>query len=148
MLESKSVKLLGSDLMASQFLFKFWIILYCLTHNSPLVFKLICFLLCIKGPNESSNFETFVCSGENVSNSSCHFPNHMSVFLQILHHTLVSWNITPLYIFLAQTLYNLVKSSRLKCKFLILKCKIPYVNFETTSQFLFRFLINLQCYYT
>ena len=31
--------------------------------------------------------------------SSCHFPNHKSVFLQILHHSSVSWKITPLYFF-------------------------------------------------
>ena len=70
-----------------------------ITHNSPVSFKLIHFLLCIKGSNESPNFENFMCSGENLPNSSCHFPNHKSVFLQILHHTLVSWNKTPLYFF-------------------------------------------------
>ena len=88
-----------------------------ITHNSPLSFKLIHFLFCIKGSNESPKFENFVCSGENLPNSSCHFPNHKSAFLPILHHILLSWNISPLYL-LAQKLYNLVKSSPLKCKFL------------------------------
>ena len=47
----------------------------------------------------------------------------------------------------AQTLYILVKSSPLKCKFLGLSSarvkilQIPYVNFQTASQFLFRFFI-------
>ena len=54
-----------------------------LMHNSPQIFKLIHFLLCIKGSNESPNFENFVCSGENLPNSSCYFPNHQLVFLQV-----------------------------------------------------------------
>ena len=47
-------------------------------HNCPAHFKLIHFLLWIKGPHKSPNFENFKCSGEN---SSCHFPNHKSNFL-------------------------------------------------------------------
>ena len=42
--------------------------------------------------------ETFECSGQNSPNS-CHFWNNKSVFLQILHHSSVSWDITPLYFF-------------------------------------------------
>ena len=42
-------------------------------------------------------FEIFKCSGENLPNSSCHFPDHKPVFLQILHDSSVSWKITPLY---------------------------------------------------
>ena len=75
-----------------------------ITQNFPVSFKLI-YLLCIKGPNESPNFENFVCSSEKSPNSSCHFLNHKSVFLQILHHTLVSWNITPLYLFSSKVIY-------------------------------------------
>ena len=76
-----------------------------ITHNSPVSFKFILFLLCIKGFNESPNFENFVYSGENLSNSSCHFPNHKSVFLQFLHRILVSWNIAPLYLFSTNIIY-------------------------------------------
>ena len=76
-----------------------------ITQNSLLSFKHIHFLLCIKGSNESPNFENFVCSGENLPNSSCHFPNHKSVFLQILHHSSVSWKITPLYFFSSNNIY-------------------------------------------
>ena len=43
--------------------------------------------------------------GQNLPNFSCHFPNHKSVFLQILHHTLVSWNIGPLYFFRSNIIY-------------------------------------------
>ena len=54
---------------------------------------------------------------------------------------------------IAETLYNLVKSSPLKCKFLILSSswvkihQIPYVTLETANQFFFRFFIILQCHY-
>ena len=111
-----------------------------ITHDSPLSFKLIHFLLWIKGSNESPNFEKIVCSDEHLPNFSCHFPNHKSVLFQILHHTLVSWNIDPLYFFSSNI------SSPLKCKFLRLLSsqvktrQIPYVNFETTSQFFCKFL--------
>ena len=70
-----------------------------MTQNSPVNFKLIHFLLWIKGSHQSPNFETFECFGKNLPNSSCHFPNHKSVFLQILHDSSVSWNITLLYVF-------------------------------------------------
>ena len=57
------------------------------------------FLLETKVSHESTNFDTFKCFDENLPNSSCHFPNHKSVFLQILHDSSVSWKITPLYFF-------------------------------------------------
>ena len=47
-----------------------------ITYNSSLSFKFIYFLLCIMGSNESPNFENFLCSGENLPNSSCDFLNH------------------------------------------------------------------------
>ena len=52
--------------------------------------------------------------------------------------------------FLAQTIYTFLKKSPLKWIFLGLLstqvkiCQIPYVNFETTSQFLSKFCIPLQ----
>ena len=70
-----------------------------MTHNSSANFKVIPFLLWTKGSNQSSNFDTFKCSGENFPNYSCHFPSNKTVFLQILHHYSVSWKITPLYFF-------------------------------------------------
>ena len=42
-------------------------------------------------------FEIFQCSGEDLPNSSCHFPNHKPVFLRTLHDSFVSWKITSLY---------------------------------------------------
>ena len=41
-------------------------------------------------------WEAFECSGKNFPNSSCDFTNLKSVFLQILYHSSVSWDITPL----------------------------------------------------
>ena len=43
-------------------------------------------------------FETFMCSGQNSSNSSCQFWIDKSIPLQILHHSSLSWHITPLWI--------------------------------------------------
>ena len=71
----------------------------------------------MKGPNKSPDFGTFICSGRNLRNSSCHFPNNMSVFLRTLHHSSVSWKITHLQ-FLGQTLYTLHERDQPKCKFL------------------------------
>ena len=54
-------------------------------------------------------------------------------------------------LFLVQTLFALVKSSLLKCKFLrfssapVKICQIPPVNFELTSQFFLTFQIILHC---
>ena len=74
------------------------------------------FLLWIKRSHQSPNFETYECSGENFPNSSCYFSSHKSVFLQILHHSSVSWDITPLY-FLDKILYTFNKRSLSKYKF-------------------------------
>ena len=76
-----------------------------MTHNSSVNFKVIPFLLWTKGSHQSSNFDTFKCSGENLQNSSCHFPSNKSVFLQILHHSSMSWKITPLYFLSSNNIY-------------------------------------------
>ena len=78
-----------------------------MTHISSVNFKLIHFVLWIKGSHQSPNFETFECSGENLPNSSCHgfFSNHNSVFLQILYHSSVVWKIILLYFLSSDILY-------------------------------------------
>ena len=179
-------------------------------HNFSVNFRVIQFLLWAKGSHQSSNFDTFECSGENLPNSSCHFLSNKSVFPQIFHRFLMSWKISPLYFFssnniyfaqkelikvkifetfvcsghnlsnslcqfwndkliplqilypssvlweitpmyfLAQKIYNLLKRSLLKWKFLRLSsaqvkiCQLPYVNFEITSRFHSKFCIPLQ----
>ena len=105
-------------------LVKICLILYQIPHVSyeirQFLVKLIHFLLRTKGSHQNPNFETFKCSSENSPYSSCHFPNHKSVFpqilhqsispnschfwnkrsvfLQILHQSSRSWDITPLYV--------------------------------------------------
>ena len=76
-----------------------------MTQNSSVNFKLIHFLLWIKRYHLNPNFETFKCSGENFPYSSSHFPNQKSVFLQILHHSSVSWKVTSLYFFKSNVIY-------------------------------------------
>ena len=76
-----------------------------MTHSSSVNFKLIHFLLWTKGLYQSPNFDIFECSGKNLLNSSCHFSNHKWVFLQILHHSSVSWKITLLYFFSSNIIY-------------------------------------------
>ena len=92
--------------------------------------------------------DTFKCSDENLPNSSCHFPNHQSVFLQILHDSSVSWNITPLYFFRSNVIYFAQKGS-FRCKFFRLfsawiKIHPIFVIFETKSCFFFRFCTTIQ----
>ena len=75
-----------------------------MTHNSTINLKLIHFQFSTKGLYQSSNFDTFDCSGENLQNSY-HFPSIKSLFLQILHHSSMSWKITPLYFFSSNNIY-------------------------------------------
>ena len=74
------------------------------------------FVLCTKGSHESTNFENLKCSDQNLPNSSCSFPNHKSVFPQIL--TLHCHERQLLCTFLNQTLYTLHERDRSNCKFL------------------------------
>ena len=77
-----------------------------MTHNSSVSFKVIYFRLWAKGSHQSSNFDTFECSGENLPNSSCHFPRNKSVSLQIWHHSSMSWKISRLYFFSSNNIYS------------------------------------------
>ena len=98
MLEWKFVKFLVSVLkwkVNSSSNFALFLIV--MTHNSSVNIKVIPFLLWAKGSHQSSNFDTFRCSGENLPNFSCLFSNHWSVFLQNLRNSSVSWKITHLY---------------------------------------------------
>ena len=96
------MSILKRQVSSSSIFVSFFIVM---THNSSVNFKVIHFLLWAKGSHQSSNFDTFKCSGENLQNSSCHFPSNKSVFLQILHHSSMSWKITPLYFFSSNNIY-------------------------------------------
>ena len=86
-LSNFSCRLLNDKSIPLQILHHFFI---AMTHNSSVNFRLIQFLLWTKGFHQSPNFDTFKCSDENLPNFSCHFSNHNSIFLQILHHSSVS----------------------------------------------------------
>ena len=76
-----------------------------MTHNSSSNFKVIPFLLWTKGFYHSPSFDTFKCSGENLTNFSSLFSNHASVFVQNLHISSVPWKITPLYFYSWNNIY-------------------------------------------
>ena len=96
------MSLLKQQVSSSSIFISFFIVM---THNSTVNLKLIHFPLWTKRSYQSSNFDTFECSGENLLNSSCHFPSNKSVFLQILHHSSLQWKITPLYFFSSNNIY-------------------------------------------
>ena len=58
-----------------------------------------------KEPIKMKIFETFECSGQNLSNSLCQFWNYKLIPLQVLHPSSVSWKITPLYFFSSNNIY-------------------------------------------
>ena len=76
-----------------------------MTHNSSINNTVIPFLLWTKWSQQSPNFETPKCSGENLPNFSCNFSNHQPVFLQILYHSSMSSKMTPLYFFGSNIIY-------------------------------------------
>ena len=66
-------------------------------QNSPILFfssNIIYFVQ--KKPIKVQIFEIFECSGQNSSNSSCQFWTEKSILLQILHHSSLPWQKTPL----------------------------------------------------
>ena len=149
MLGSKFVKFLMSTLKQQVNSYLNFTSFFIVTrHNSSVNFKLIHLLLWTKGIHQSPNFDTFKCSGEHLSYSSCYFPNHKSVFLQILHHSSVSWKITPLCFFRSNIKYFAQQESMKVQIFetLTTQVKIHQISviFETTEQFFFKFCINLQ----
>ena len=121
-------------------------------YITPLLILRSHFLLWMKGSHQSPNFENFKWFGKNLPNYSCHFfkpqvsfsSNFSSLFSVVYSSVLFS----------AKTLYTLFKRSPLKCKFLKLMSvwvkihQIPSVNFETTSQFPFKFCIIFLCHDT
>ena len=120
-----------------------------MTHNSSVTFKLVHFLRWIKGFHQSPNFETIKCSGENLLYFLCHFLNYKSVFLQILHHSLVSWKISHLFLFRSNVIYfaqkKPIKVEILRISSAQIKIHQSLVIFETANLFFFKFYITLQC---
>ena len=71
---------------------------------------IILFLLMRVG-NVLANFGDFWVPGSKLSSNSCYFWSNKSVFLQILHQSSVSWEITPLYFFSWNFIYFRQKES-------------------------------------
>ena len=119
-----------------------------MTHNYSVIIKVIPFLLWTKGSDQSPNFETFKCSGENLLNFSCHFSNHKSVSLQIF----ITIQCHERYLFctfVVQTLNTLHNRNKSKCKFWrFSSARVKFhqilVIFETADQLFVKFCINLQ----
>ena len=84
-----------------------------------------------KEPMKVKIFETFECSGQNLSNSLCQFLNDKLIPLQILYPSLVSWKITPLYFFSSNNIY-LAQKEPIKIK--------NFETFECSDQNLSYFL--------
>ena len=56
-------------------------------------------------------FETFECSGQNLSNCLCQLWNDKSIPPQILYPSSVSWKIIPLFLFSSNNIYFAQKES-------------------------------------
>ena len=97
-------------------------------------------------------FNTFKCSCQNSSNSSCQFWNDKSIPLQILYHSSFSWHTSPLwilrwYFFYFRLDFDEIKIPVLRLSVPLVKiCHIPHVIFETSSQFFFKSFITLHSY--
>ena len=152
MLGSKFVKLLMSILKrqvnSSSDFASFFIVM---THDSPVNFNIIHFLLWIKGSYQSPNFEIVQVLWWKFAIFVTSF-SKPQVYFQILDHSSVSRKITPLDVFWSNVIYFGQKES-IKVKILRIsstqvKIHQILVIFETTNQFFFEFYINLQCHET
>ena len=123
-------------------------------HNSPILFLAQALYTLFKRSPLKCKFLRFSSAWVKI----CQIPY---INFELTSHFLFKFciilpcnNIKLLYTYLAQTLYVLFKRSPLKCKFLrfssarVKICQIPHVNFELTSQFLFKFCIILHCHDT
>ena len=141
MVESKFVKFLMTVLKCKvNFSSNFALFFMVMTHNSSVNLKFIPFLLWTNGSDQSSNFDTFKCSGENLPNFACLFSKHWSVF----HNSSVSWKITLLYFCSSKNIYFGHKEPILKFFFRIFECSGQIL----WAQFLFKFCIILHCHDT
>ena len=89
-----------------------------------------------KEPIKMKIFETFRCSSQNSSNSSCQLWNDKLVPLQILCNSWLWWQRTPLWI-LSSYFFKFRLKDPIKIPILSAlekNCHIPHVIFQTTSQ--------------
>ena len=141
----KFMSILKRQVSSSSVFVSFFIVM---KHNYTVNLKLIHFLLWTKGSYQSSNFDTFEYSGENLQNLSLFSKQQVSFFFKFCI-TLQCHERQLLRTFLAQAIHNLLKRSPLKWKSLRLLstqakiCQISFANVETTSRFLSKFCILL-----
>ena len=69
------------------------------------------------------------------------FSNHKSGFSQILHHSSLSWEITPLYFFRPNIIYHLPN-----CKSVFLQITLHCYEIYFVSTFLPEILYNFNCF--
>ena len=67
-------------------------------------------------------FETYECSGQNLTNFLCRFWHEESIPLQILYLFSGSWKIIPLYFFSSKNIYFPQKEPIKRNIFLIFEC--------------------------
>ena len=94
------MSLLKRQVSSSSIFMSFFIFMI---HNSTVNLKLIYFLL------TKFQFWHFWVLWWKLQNSSCHFPSNESVFLQILHHSSMSWKITLFYFLSSNNIYFVQK---------------------------------------
>ena len=86
-----------------------------------------------RSPSKWKFFETFQCSGQNLSNSLCQFWNDKSIPLQILHPYSISWKITPLCFFSSNNLYFAQKEQGLKLESNFVKFLVSTLKWQVNS---------------
>ena len=117
-------------------------------HIIPLKFSSRNITLRVKRAHQSTNFQIFECFDESLPNSSCQFWNHKA---KVYSNFASLFSVfSPLY-FLSQNFILWTKTAHRNEIFRLLSglvklYQIPYVMFGTTSQFLFKLFINLQCH--
>ena len=147
-MESKIAKFLLSILNSVNSCSNFPSFFIVMTHNSPVSFRLIHFLLWIKGPNKSPNFRLSNVLWWKFAKFLMSFLKAQVSFFS--NFASIPSNITSLYFFSLNILSFGQNQLIIKCKFfrfsnaLMKICQIPHVIFQTTSQFFFKFYITLQ----
>ena len=105
------------------------------------------FILWTDWSHESTNFDTFKCSDENLPNSSCHFPNHKVSFSSNFAWLFIVIKDNSSVLFLVKCYILCTKRDKSQCKFWRIECSIKIhqilVIFERTNRFFFKFCITL-----
>ena len=135
MLWSKFVKFLMSILKRQVDSFPNFVSLFSFMKDySSVLFSSNNIYFAQKEPIKMKIFETFNCLGQKLWNSSCQLWNDKSVPFQMLHHSSLSWQITPLWI-LSSYCFNFglkdpIKISILRRSSTLVEiCHIPHVIF-------------------